>query len=118
MTSFEKDPDDSSKLLGQYESYLLRVYTDRALKWLVDRIYEANLDPIAITLNSSGDSNPDILKALDDPRYMSNPTELLTPNSRKKYLTPHFLENFDFSDTWDRNFMKSKVRFMSIMLGF
>lgn len=90
---------------------------ERALKWLVDRIFEANLDPICLTLSDSGDSNQDIIKALGDYRYMSNPKTLVDSN-KTIYLTPHFLEYFDFDDAKDRNFLKAKVRFMSILLGF
>lgn len=60
LNSFEIDPDDQNKLLTPYDSYHLRLVIDRALAWLVTKIYEAKLEPIIITLNSS-DKNTGIL---------------------------------------------------------
>ena len=57
VNSYEYDPDDPTQPLSEYESYLLRLNVDRSLSWLIDKIINANLDPIAITLHSGGDQN-------------------------------------------------------------
>lgn len=100
------------------ESKMLKIYVEKSIKWLVEKIIKANLRPLVVTLQSRGDDNKDILKAFSDRRFMSNVQQILKDNSTLVYLTPKFLEFFDFNDALDKPYLKSKVKFMSAQLGF
>ena len=117
MDGFDIDPDQKNKLLEESDSYCLKKSVDRALKWLLNKIYEAKLDPIIITLDNPGDQNNEIVEALTDPRSASDLKSVTESVQYKKdqiYFTPHFLKHFDFDNSLDRHYLKNKVRFMSI----
>lgn len=122
MDSFETDPDSPQQILSEPDSYALKKSIDRGLKWLVDKILAAHLDPIIVTLDDPGESNDEIVDALTDERSATS-IEGLTKSfedesTQKVYLTPHFKKHFDFTNAVDRHYLKNKVRFMSIQLGF
>lgn len=43
--------------MDESESHELKVFVDKAIKYLVEKIMNADLKPIEVTLNSSGESN-------------------------------------------------------------
>jgi len=69
LSSFDLDPDiEEPTLLEEGESYIFSKVVDRSLRWLTDKICEANLDPIIVTLDQPGDSKEEIIQALEDKR--------------------------------------------------
>ena len=117
VSSFETDPSNLSIKLPENEQIAIKQTVDKSIKLLIEKLIDQNTPPIAVTLNSSGDQNPDILKAFQDKRYMSNVYNLIE-NNVKVYLTPRFLDYFDFQNSMDRMYLKSKIKFLSAQLGF
>ena len=53
VSSLEVDPDNQNKVLSLFDAKDLRVVIDRALKWLVDKVFLARLEPISIPFDFS-----------------------------------------------------------------
>lgn len=51
MNSLDIDPDQNDKLLLETESNELKICLERGMTWLIDKICEARLDPINVTLD-------------------------------------------------------------------
>ena len=64
MKSFEIDPE-SGQEMSKDEQFSVRLLVDRALGWLITQIALENIDPIKLTLLSSGD-HKDVIEALGD----------------------------------------------------
>ena len=91
------------------------------MRWLTDKVSDSKLEPIVVTLKDPGDSKVEIECSLQDSRSLvtlENVKESDKNLSRNSILTPHFLKHFDFENALDRHYLKNKVRFMSIQLGF
>ncbi|KEJ83156.1 hypothetical protein OXYTRIMIC_131 [Oxytricha trifallax] len=116
IQSFERDPDNPEKYMGVHEAKDLRCQVDRTLKWLVDKIYEAKLEPISIPVSINFNELPkDIQEAMNDPRSIQQQRRF---QRESLYYTPDFLKYFDFNSATERTYLKSKIRFISINLGF
>jgi hypothetical protein len=121
MDSFDIDPDNRKVLLEESDQYLLHKNIDRALRWLTDKVSDSKLEPIVVTLKDPGDSKLEIECSLNDSRSLVNLENVKESDknlNRNSILTPHFLKHFDFENALDRHYLKNKVRFMSIQLGF
>jgi hypothetical protein len=121
MDSFDIDPDNRKVLLEESDQYLLHKNVDRALRWLTDKVSDSKLEPIVVTLKDPGDSKLEIECSLNDSRSLVNLENVKESDknlNRNSILTPHFLKHFDFENALDRHYLKNKVRFMSIQLGF
>jgi hypothetical protein len=121
MDSFDIDPDNKKILLEESEQYFLHKNVDRALRWLTDKVSDSKLEPIIVTLKDPSDSKKEIEEALNDSRSLvalENVKESDKNLSTNSILTPHFLKHFDFENALDRHYLKNKVKFMSIQLGF
>lgn len=121
LNSFEIDPDNPNIIMGEAESRGLKKSVDRGLKWLMDKISQARLDPIRVTLDDPGDSNDDIVDALTEKRSSTSIESLTKAYEVEKqpvFLTPQFLQHFDIKNALDRHYLKNRVRFNSIQLGF
>jgi len=126
VKSFVRDPDNPAKPLSTEETYTVRILIDRAINWMITQIVHEQIPPIKLTLLSSNGEHKDIVDALSDDRNMGDVKQLITQakNVDKDdlyntvYLTPQFLENFDFEDIDDRLYLRSKIRFKSALLGF
>jgi len=69
INSYDIDPElPTPTLLEEGDSYCFMKATSRALKWLCEKIYEADLDPIEVTVDNPGDSLQDLKEALADKR--------------------------------------------------
>lgn len=68
VDSFEIDPDRENTIMEENDSFVLKKSVDRALRWLKDKIFDAKVDPIIVTLESPGDSYQAIVDALADRR--------------------------------------------------
>lgn len=122
--SFERDPD-SGKIMHKEEQFTVRLLVDRALNWLVTQLAFENIEPIKLTLLSSGE-HKDVIDALSDERNIVDVKDLIRmaksvkPNDEVNqiYLTPHFLQQFDFKGIDDRLYLRAKLKFCSGLLGF
>ncbi len=57
VNTYDLDPDISiPTLMEEGDSYCFMKTTTRALKWLIEKVFEANLDPIIVTIDKPGDS--------------------------------------------------------------
>ncbi|CDW83156.1 UNKNOWN [Stylonychia lemnae] len=117
MNSLSVDTSNPRVILSESEQAQLKYNVDKSLKWLVEKILNAKMQPIAITVNSQGQNNQDIIEAFQDKRYMSNIFNIID-KQLPLYLTPKFLQYFDFNVAQDRNYLKQRVKFMSAQLGF
>jgi hypothetical protein len=71
----------------------LKKGVDRALKWLIDKICDARIEPIKVTLDDPGDCQNEVVDALTDPRSQTtidSLTQSYEINKEPVYLTPHF----------------------------
>ena len=87
---------------------------DRAVNWLVEKIHKSDLDPIDIK-SSQVEEQKDIHYALKDPRSCRTPNQIQKEDC---YLTPDFLETFNLFDLWGRDYLKIRIKFASVKLGF
>ena len=71
---------------------------------LAEKILIQNLDPITITLDQQGNQHQDILRSFEDQRCIVDVRHLIERKEQQHqiYLTPLFLELFDFHNTADR----------------
>ena len=102
ISSLEKDPDLGDGIfLSEGSSLKLRYCLKRAILFLTQKIVLQNLEPIAITLDQQGNQHQDILRSFEDNRCTVDVAELIESKDAKSktYLTPLFLEMFDFSNT-------------------
>lgn len=122
--SFERDPDNG-RIMHKEEQFTVRLLVDRALNWLVTQLAFENIEPIKLTLLSSGE-HKDVIDALSDERNIVDVKDLIRmaksvkPNDEVNqiYLTPHFLQQFDFKGIDDRLYLRAKLKFCSGLLGF
>ena len=66
VRSFELDPETGTEMTKD-EQFSVRLLVDRALGWLITQIALENLEPIRLTLLSSGE-HKDVIEALGDTR--------------------------------------------------
>ena len=70
IISFEKDPE-TGMMMSKEEQFSVRLLVDRALGWLITQIAFESIEPIKLTLLSSGD-HKDVIEALSDPRSIQD----------------------------------------------
>jgi hypothetical protein len=61
MNSFDVDPDNEGSLLDVKDNYILKTSVVRALRWMKDKIYQSDIEPIEVTLDNMGDSQEAIM---------------------------------------------------------
>ena len=67
--TYDLDPDiPTPTLMEEGDSYCFMKATTRAIKWLAEKILEADLDPIEVTIDNPGDSLKDLEESLSDIR--------------------------------------------------
>ena len=67
VNTYDLDPDIIiPTLMEEGDSYCFMKTTQRAVKWLIEKVYEANLDPIIVTIDKPGDSLQDLKESLGD----------------------------------------------------
>ncbi|CDW75221.1 UNKNOWN [Stylonychia lemnae] len=121
VDSFEFDPKYKDRVLDPRETKDLRINIDKGLRWLIDKIYVEDLEPITLEYDCKIPLNSypiDVQLAMRDERCT---TKLRIKNGNvndRIFLTPDFLKYFDFSNALDRNYLKSRVRFQSVMINF
>ncbi len=87
---------------------------DRAVTWLIDKINESDLDPIEIQPGNIW-NHIDVKTALEDPRSFIT---LKQAQKHDFYFTPDFLETFDLRNICGRDYLKIRMKFASVKLGF
>lgn len=117
LVCFDRDPLNLTAKLSETETLILKSNVEKAIKWTVEKLLQGKPKPIVITLASSGDQNPDIIKAFHDKRYMTNVYNLVDKGV-KVFLTPNFLPYFDFNVATCREYLKARVKFYAIQVGF
>ena len=70
VRSFELDPETGLEM-SKDEQFSVRLLVDRALGWLITQIALENIEPIRLTLLSSGD-HKDVIEALGDTRNVQD----------------------------------------------
>lgn len=70
VSTFEVDADTGAKL-SKDEQFSIRLLVDRALGWLITQIALENIEPIRLTLMSSG-YHSDVIAALGDERNVQD----------------------------------------------
>lgn len=70
VRSFELDPETGQEM-SKDEQFSVRLLVDRALGWLITQIALENIEPIRLTLLSSGD-HKDVIEALGDTRNVQD----------------------------------------------
>ena len=73
--SFERDPDNG-QIMHKEEQFTVRLLVDRALNWLITQIAFENIEPIKLTLLSSGE-HKDVIDALSDERNIVDVKDLI-----------------------------------------
>jgi hypothetical protein len=69
VKTYDLDPDiPVPTLMDEGDSYCFMKTTQRAVKWLIEKVFEANLDPIIVTIDKPGDSLEDLKESLGDKR--------------------------------------------------
>ena len=69
VKTYDLDPDITiPTLMEEGDSYCFMKTTQRAVKWLIEKVFEANLDPIIVTIDKPGDSLEDLKESLGDKR--------------------------------------------------
>lgn len=66
VKSFERDPETGLEM-SKDEQFSVRLLVDRALGWLITQIALENMEPVRLTLLSTGE-NADVIEALSDQR--------------------------------------------------
>lgn len=114
MISLQFDPFDSTTILqSEMETYVFSKILKKMDRLLVSKILAHHVSHLPFSLITFMDNDHmkrQLFNDLEDPRQI----EFLESLDKNIYLTPNFLQTFDFTNCYDETIINSKASFSAL----